>query len=109
MELHDHDLAGMGMDTVSMRRLQRALCGLPVYQWPASEVPRASFFDTATSTCTSPFDPCEYGRMCDASRKAEMESIDKLNEVIESAVEGISDIQAMALIAKNRLHLLVPA
>ena len=68
MELHDNDLAYMGMDTVSMRKLQRALCEYSVCQWTASEEPRAALFDTATATCTSPFSPCEYKSMCDASR-----------------------------------------
>ena len=101
MELHDNDLACMGMDTVSMRKLQRALYEYSACQWPASEEPRAALIDSATATCTFPFSPCEYEGMCDASRQAEMESIDNLDEVLESDVRGIGDIQAMALVAKT--------
>ena len=109
MELHDNDLALMGMDTVSMRKLQRALYEYSACQWPASEEPPAALIDSATATCTFPFSHGEYEGMCEASRKAEMESIDNLDEVLEADIRDIGDIRAMALIAKKKLRLLESA
>ena len=71
LELHDQDLARIGMATVTMRRMQRSLWELLVYSWL-----------NAVTCCTPSAEHEEYRVMCDASKNAEMAAIDKLNEVI---------------------------